>query len=54
VTYSGPEIEIAGLDQINLMLPKSLAGTGATTIVCPFSLAGRLDATTNEVGVTIR
>ncbi|HEV8038467.1 MAG TPA: hypothetical protein VGP62_06365, partial [Bryobacteraceae bacterium] len=32
VTYAGPQSQFPGLDQINMLLPKSLAGMGASTI----------------------
>jgi uncharacterized protein (TIGR03437 family) len=32
VTYAGPQRQFPGLDQINMLLPKSLAGMGASTI----------------------
>jgi uncharacterized protein (TIGR03437 family) len=64
LTYAGPEIAIAGLDQANLLLPTSLAGTGATTVVCSFATAaqvlvgvtayGQEFGVTNSVKLTIR
>ena len=35
-TYAGPQGEFPGLDQVNVLLPKSLAGTGAIRITCSF------------------
>jgi len=32
VQYAGPQSEFAGLDQVNLRLPRSLAGRGAVTL----------------------
>ena len=33
VTYSGPQPDFPGLDQINVLLPKSLTGSGLVNIV---------------------
>jgi uncharacterized protein (TIGR03437 family) len=49
VTYSGLQGTYAGLDQINLMLPPSLAGTGAASI--SIAIAG---TTSNIVFVAIQ
>jgi uncharacterized protein (TIGR03437 family) len=49
VTYSGPQPTIAGLDQINIQLPPSLAGTGVASV--SVSIGGH---TSNAVYVTIR
>jgi len=38
-TYAGPQMQIAGLDQINVILPRTLAGTGNTSITCKFGLS---------------
>jgi uncharacterized protein (TIGR03437 family) len=35
-TYGGPQQQFPGLDQVNVLLPRSLAGTGATAIYCSF------------------
>jgi uncharacterized protein (TIGR03437 family) len=59
LSYSGPQMEVVGLDQVNLLLPKSLAGMGATSISCVFAteaLPG-IDSVfsfTNAVKLTIR
>ena len=34
VTYGGPQKQIPGLDQVNVMLPRELAGSGAISITC--------------------
>ncbi|HEX4275301.1 MAG TPA: FG-GAP-like repeat-containing protein [Bryobacteraceae bacterium] len=34
VTYAGSRQQIPGLDQVNLMLPRALAGSGAISITC--------------------
>jgi uncharacterized protein (TIGR03437 family) len=49
VTYSGPQPTDEGLDQINLLLPPSLAGTGVASV--SVSMGGN---TSNAVLVTIR
>jgi uncharacterized protein (TIGR03437 family) len=53
ITYVGPEIVIAGLDQVNLLLPASLAGAGVQPVSCNFETAQQ-SALTNTVNVTIR
>jgi hypothetical protein len=34
ITYAGPEIQIAGLDQVNMFLPNALAGAGGQPVSC--------------------
>jgi len=53
-TYAGPEIQIAGLDQVNLLLPTSLAGAGTQTAYCEFQTAQQAFGVSNFVNVTIR
>jgi uncharacterized protein (TIGR03437 family) len=48
VTYSGPQAS-SGIDQLNLILPQSLAGTGVASV--SVSIAGK---TSNVVFVTIQ
>jgi uncharacterized protein (TIGR03437 family) len=33
VSYGGPQTQFAGLDQVNVLLPRALAGTGVANIV---------------------
>ena len=33
LTYAGPQSQVAGLDQVNILLPPSLAGTGVASVV---------------------
>jgi uncharacterized protein (TIGR03437 family) len=33
VSYAGAQSQFAGLDQVNVLLPRVLAGTGVTNIV---------------------
>jgi uncharacterized protein (TIGR03437 family) len=54
VTYAGPEIQIAGLDQVNLLLPQSLAGAGVQPVVCLFQTAQQVYGPSSTVNVTIR
>jgi uncharacterized protein (TIGR03437 family) len=54
VTYAGPEIQIAGLDQVNLLLPASLAGAGVQPVACLFETAQQVSGPSNTVNVTIR
>jgi uncharacterized protein (TIGR03437 family) len=53
ITYAGPEIQIAGLDQVNLLLPASLAGAGSLPLYCQFQ-NGQEGGVSNVVNVTIR
>ena len=54
ITYAGPEIQIAGLDQVNLLLPASLAGAGAQPVYCVFQTAQQVFGVSNIVKVVIR
>jgi uncharacterized protein (TIGR03437 family) len=52
VTYAGPEIQIAGLDQVNMFLPNALAGAGVQPVNCLFqSMQGV--GPSNTINVTI-
>jgi uncharacterized protein (TIGR03437 family) len=53
VTYAGPEIQIAGLDQVNILLPGSLSGTGVQPVNCLFQTAQDTAGPSNTVNVTI-
>jgi uncharacterized protein (TIGR03437 family) len=53
-TYSGPQLQIPGLDQINLLLPSSLAGVGSTSVKCVFVTGGAATAAANPVSITIQ
>ncbi len=35
-TYAGPQRQFPGLDQVNVLLPRSFAGTGTMSIYCSF------------------
>jgi uncharacterized protein (TIGR03437 family) len=34
VTYAGPQKQYPGMDQINVRLPASLAGSGTVSVTC--------------------
>jgi uncharacterized protein (TIGR03437 family) len=50
-TYAGPQMQTVGLDQINVLLPKALAGTGETSVTCSF---GSTPITSNTGKLTIQ
>jgi uncharacterized protein (TIGR03437 family) len=50
-TYAGPQMQTVGLDQINVLLPKTLAGTGETSVTCSF---GSTPRTSNAAELTIQ
>ncbi len=52
-SYAGPQRQILGLDQINILLPASLSGSGTSSIRCSFGPASP-PFTTNTLHVTIR
>lgn len=52
-TYAGPQGQTEGLDQVNLLLPKTLAGSGAISFMCYLGTTSE-EAFTNFVSVTIR
>ena len=56
VLYAGPQLQIAGLDQINLSIPSSLAGSGEVTVSCTFapSLSDFPRIASNEVRLLFR
>jgi uncharacterized protein (TIGR03437 family) len=54
VTYAGPEIQIPGLDQVNLFLPASLAGSGVQAVFCEFQAPQQAFGASATVNVTIR
>ena len=51
VVYAGPQPSFAGLDQVNLLLPASLAGSGCSTVAVSTGLLG---LSSNTVYVCIR
>ncbi len=54
VTYAGPEIQIAGLDQVNLILPATLTGAHVQPVSCLFQTAQQDFGPSNTVNATIR
>lgn len=52
-SYAGPQMQTPGLDQLNLLLPKSLAGAGTISISCTLS-SDAISGFSNSVSVTIR
>jgi len=54
VTNAGPQIQLAGLDQVNLLLPNTLAGAGVQPVSCLFQTAQQVYGRSNTVNVTIR
>jgi uncharacterized protein (TIGR03437 family) len=52
-TYAGPQLQIPGFDQMNLLLPSSLAGTGDALVQCSFG-ASTQTVSTNPVHITIQ
>jgi len=52
VTYAGSEIQIAGLDQVNMFLPNALAGAGVQPVNCLFASFQGI-GTSNTINVTI-
>jgi uncharacterized protein (TIGR03437 family) len=50
-TYSGPQLQIPGLDQINVLLPASLADSGDSKLSCFFYAEF---STTNTVRINIQ
>jgi uncharacterized protein (TIGR03437 family) len=53
-TYAGPQLETTGLDQVNMLLPRSLAGAGAVSVSCTFPSTLGEFSTTNAVNITLR
>jgi uncharacterized protein (TIGR03437 family) len=53
-TYAGPQMQIVGLDQINILLPKSLAGTGETSFTCSLGNPQNPPQTSNAVNLATR
>jgi uncharacterized protein (TIGR03437 family) len=49
VAYAGPQVQFPGLDQVNILLPKSLAGLGRSNLDLSIGNAG-----TNGVYITIK
>lgn len=53
-TYSGPQGQFPGLDQINLQLPASFAGSGDSVVDCGFRIIETNDALHIKVRIRIQ
>jgi uncharacterized protein (TIGR03437 family) len=53
-TYSGPQGQFTGLDQVNVLLPASLAGAGMSVIFCFFVAEGTPLLSSNYVFLDIQ
>jgi uncharacterized protein (TIGR03437 family) len=54
VTYAGPQMQAQGLDQLNMLLPKTLAGMGAVSVSCFFGSEGVYGIPANAVQIAIK
>jgi uncharacterized protein (TIGR03437 family) len=54
ITYVGPQLQIGGLDQANMLLPKSLMGVGSVNVVCNFGSTNMGYGITNPIPIFIR
>jgi uncharacterized protein (TIGR03437 family) len=54
VTYAGPQMQAQGLDQLNMLLPKTLAGMGAVSVACFFGSEGVNGIPANAVQIAIQ
>ncbi len=54
VTYAGPQMQTPGLDQLNMLLPKTLAGTGTASVACFFGSEGVNGIPANVVQIAIQ
>ncbi len=54
VTYTGPQMEEQGLDQLNMLLPRTLAGMGAVSVACFFGSEGVYGIPANVVHISIQ
>jgi uncharacterized protein (TIGR03437 family) len=54
VTYAGPQMEEQGLDQLNMLLPRTLAGMGAVSVACVFGSAEAQGVPANTVHIAIK
>ena len=54
VTYAGPQMQIDGLDQVNMLLPASLAGAGLQPVSCVFGDRDEDAGTSKAIQVTIQ
>ncbi|HVY94659.1 MAG TPA: FG-GAP-like repeat-containing protein [Bryobacteraceae bacterium] len=54
VTYAGRQPTIAGLDQVNMLLPASLAGAGVQPVTCTFGNGQGASGVSKTINVTVR
>jgi uncharacterized protein (TIGR03437 family) len=54
VTYAGPQMQIDGLAQVNMLLPASLAGAGVQPVTCVFGDQDGDAGTSKAIQVTIQ
>jgi uncharacterized protein (TIGR03437 family) len=54
VTYAGPQMQALGLDQLNMLLPGTLAGMGAVSVTCFFESEGVNGIPANAVEIAIK
>ncbi len=54
MTYAGPQMQEQGLDQLNMLLPGTLAGTGAVFVSCFFGSEGVYGIPANAVQIAIK
>lgn len=54
VSYAGAQMQTPGLDQINVLLPVTLAGAGTASISCTFTSNPYFFVTSNSVSIRIR
>lgn len=54
VTYAGPQMQVQGLDQLNMLLPRTLVGMGTVSVECFFGSEGVNGFPANVVRIAIR
>jgi uncharacterized protein (TIGR03437 family) len=54
VTYAGPQMQVQGLDQLNMLLTKTLAGMRAVSVACFFGSEGVYGIPANAVQIAIQ
>jgi uncharacterized protein (TIGR03437 family) len=54
VTYAGPQMQAQGLDQLNMLLPRALAGMGTVPVSCFFGSEGVNGIPANALQISIK
>jgi uncharacterized protein (TIGR03437 family) len=54
VTYAGPQMQVQGLDQLNMLLPNTLAGMGTVSVACFFGSEGVNGLPANALQISIQ